>query len=119
MTINTIVKKVFDELMRIVVPVIYLYFWYMIPISLLGSKNVNTDSLIIGALPVIFIGLLSRQTSWSVGGEKGIKGDNIGLKTRATLDRRGSFEFQGIEMNETKVDKVIESVEKNEPLFKT
>lgn len=89
----------FDSLFRIVTPLIYLYLWYAIPASIFGKENVDIIALTVSALPVIFIGVISRQTNWSIGGKKGIKGDNIGRKVRATVDRRGSFEFEGIDMD--------------------
>jgi len=107
---------VLDSILKLVTPLIYLYLWYLIPTSVFGKENVDITALTLSALPVIFIGVISRQTSWSIGGDKGIKGDNIGRKVRATIDRKGSFEFEGIEMNEKKIDSVIESVTKN-PIF--
>lgn len=105
-----------SHILRIATPLIYLFLWYAIPVFILGKDNLDITALTLSALPVIFIGIISRQTSWSIGGDKGIKGDNIGRKVRATIDRKGSFEFEGIEMNEKKVESVIESVTKN-PIF--
>ncbi len=105
-----------DSLLRLITPLVYLYLWYAIPTSIFGRENIDITALTISALPVIFIGVISRQTSWSIGGDKGIKGDNIGKKVRATIDRKGSFEFEGIDMNDKKVEVVIESVTKN-PIF--
>lgn len=105
-----------DSVLRIITPLIYLYLWYAIPTYVFGKENIDILALTVSALPVIFIGVISRQTSWSIGGEKGLKGDNIGRKVRATIDRKGSLEFEGIEMDDKKIDSVIESVTKN-PIF--
>ncbi len=108
--------KLLDSLLKIVTPLVYLCLWYAIPTIIFGKENVDVLTLTISALPVIFIGVISRQTSWSIGGEKGIKGDNIGKKVRATIDRKGSFELEGIEMDDKKIENVIDSVSKN-PIF--
>jgi len=105
-----------NYILRIITPLIYLFLWYAIPTLIFGKDSLDIITLTLTALPVIFIGVISRQTSWSIGGDKGIKGDNIGRKVRATIDRKGSFEFEGIEMNKRKIDSVIESVTKN-PIF--
>jgi hypothetical protein len=105
-----------NSILRIITPLVYLIFWYMIPVIVFGKENVDIKTLTLLALPVIFIGVISRQTSWSIGGDKGIKADNIGRKARATIDRKGSFEFEGIEMTEKKVEAIIKSV-KNNPIF--
>ena len=108
------VAIVINLLLNLVVPLVYLYLWYAIPIYLFGKESIDANTLILSALPVIFISVISRQTTWSIGGEQGIKGDNIGRKVRATIDRKGSFEFEGIEMDEKKVTSVIESVTINQ-----
>jgi len=110
------ILTLWDSILRVVIPLIYLLFWYLIPISLFGKENVNISVLIYTALPVIFIGVISKQTTWSIGGEKGIKGDNIGRKARATIDRKGSFEFEGINIDQERAEKIIDAVKGN-PIF--
>lgn len=105
-----------DSILRVIIPLIYLFFWYVIPISLFGKENVDVTILVYTALPVIFIGVISKQTTWSIGGEKGIKGDNIGRKARATIDRKGSFEFEGIDIDEDRVKTIIDAVKEN-PIY--
>lgn len=109
-------STVLDIFLRILTPLIYLFFWYELPLLLLGKEKVDATVLITLALPVMFIGVISKQTTWSIGGDKGIKGDNIGRKVRATIDRRGSFDIEGIDMDEARVQKVINSVARN-PIF--
>lgn len=101
---------------RVIVPLLYVYCWYAIPALIFGKDKVDPLTLTLTALPVMFIGVISRQTTWSIGGDKGIKGDNIGKKVQATIDRKGSFNLQGVEMNEYMIKSVIESVEHN-PIF--
>lgn len=105
-----------SHILRITTPLIYLFLWYAIPAFIFGKDNLDVTTLTLSALPVIFIGVISRQTSWSIGGDKGLKGDNIGRKVRAIIDRKGSFEFEGVEMTDKKVESVIEAVTKN-PIF--
>jgi hypothetical protein len=80
---------------KTLLPLIYLFFWYFIPTYLLGVPILDGKTLIICSLPLVFIGVISQQTSWSIGGEYGIHGDNIGKKMEATLDGRGSFKLHG------------------------
>jgi len=111
-----ILSEALDYILRVFIPLFYVYCWYAIPVYLLGKENIDVMALIVTALPVMFIGVISKQTSWSIGGNKGIKGDNIGKRVKASIDRRGSFELQGIDMDEKKVEEVIEAVAKN-PVF--
>lgn len=104
------------SLVNFIIPIFYLFVWYFIPFLLFGTENIDMYTLTLTALPVLFIGLLSKQTSWSVGGENGIKGDNIGKKIKASLDRRGSFEIDGYDIDNEKVDDIIKSISKNEPI---
>lgn len=44
----------------------------------LSDEILDNNLFLVITLVIIFIGIISKSTSWSVGGEKGIKGDSLG-----------------------------------------
>ncbi len=79
MKINWI--NIVNIIWNFLVPVIYLLFWIFLLFlakELLGSDILNNNYFLSISLIILFIGIISRSTSWSVGGDNGIKGDSLG-----------------------------------------
>jgi hypothetical protein len=93
MTTGKIIKEIWTKS----APLIYLFFWYFLPINLFGDKlNENhINTLIITSLPVIFIGILANKNSWSIGGKNGINADSSRDKIEFCFDKIGTFKLYG------------------------
>lgn len=108
-------KQVTDTVARFLTPLIYLFLWYSVPLWLFGLDHIDIKMLTWAALPVLFIGVISRQTSWSIFGDYGIKGDNIGKKIKGCIDRHGSFEIAGYDLDTRQIEKFINAIKENRP----
>lgn len=69
------------ELWKFLVPILYLLAWVLIlriAKDLLGMGILDNNFFLSISLVILFMGIISRSTTWSVGGDKGIKGDSLG-----------------------------------------
>lgn len=111
-----LIETLSKDITKVVTPLVYLFFWYAIPAAIFGRENLNVRELTLAALPVIFIGVISKQTRWTIGGESVLSGDNIGKRASATVDRKGSFEIDGMDLEEKDMETIIKAVTEN-PIF--
>ena len=62
-------------------PLFYLLIWVLclgLAYHLLGQQIVGSPVFITSSLAILFIGVVSKSTSWSIGGNNGIRGDSLG-----------------------------------------
>lgn len=66
---------------KFLVPVLYLLLWILIlgiARKFLGPEILENNLFLSISLVILFMGIISQSTTWSVGGNKGIKGDSLG-----------------------------------------
>ena len=74
-------KKALPAFWGFLVPPLYLFLWvYILKLAQawLGIYDFDSRTIAVLSLPILFFGAISKSTSWSIGGEKGIKGDTLG-----------------------------------------
>lgn len=74
-------NEILITLCRFLSPIFYLFAWIILlwlARNLLGDNILSNWMFMIISLAIMFIGIISRSTSWSIFGDKGIKGDSLG-----------------------------------------
>lgn len=82
-------KVILKELWGFSAPILYLLFWIVIlklAKEWLGDDILDNNLFLVITLVIIFMGIISKSTSWSIGGEKGIKGDSTSKKAEFCVD---------------------------------
>lgn len=69
------------SILDFITPIIYLLCWIILlglGKFLLGEVIVGNSVFIISSLAILFIGIIAKSSSWSIGGNNGIKADTLG-----------------------------------------
>ena len=103
-----------------ITPIVYLLIWVMI-IKFAKSLGLQIDGVFIFvSLAILFFGVISKSTSWSIGHEKfGIKGDSTSKKVEFCADGVGTIKIFDDDMESreklmTKAGKIIKELKTNE-----
>jgi uncharacterized membrane protein YhdT len=110
---GTFFKSVAITIWRFIVPLIYLFAWFY-ALSLakkwMGLFPYDPNILATLSLPILFIGVLSKSTTWSIGGEKGIKGDTLGKYIKFGFGGEHPWDYTAyVSDDEKTIDKIKES----------
>jgi hypothetical protein len=79
---------------KFITPIVYLLVWVLI-IKFAKDLGLQTDGVFIFvSLVILFFGIISKSTSWSIGHEKfGIKGDSTSKKVEFCADGVGTIKI--------------------------
>lgn len=113
------------EIWKFLVPVLYLLLWIaMLGIAqkLLGPEIISNNYFLGISLIILFMGIISQSTSWSVGGDKGIKGDSLGKYVEFHSGAKFPWDYKyytanpekAIKESECKMEKINTKVVKDE-----
>ncbi len=78
---KNVYENFFKGFWKFILPILYLLIWILLlklSKEILGVEILNNNLFLIISLVIIFIGIISSSTSWSIFGDKGIKGDSLG-----------------------------------------
>lgn len=113
------------EVWKFLAPAIYLLIWIgILEIAkiLFGPKILENNFFLGITLIILFMGIISRSTSWSVGGDKGIKGDSLGKYVEFHSGAKFPWDYKyytddpekAIKESENKMKKINTEAFKNE-----
>lgn len=88
------IKNVVKSAWVFLAPVIYLFIWILL-IRFARDLGLPTDGYFLTiTLIILFFGILSKSTSWSIGHEKfGVKGDSTSKKVEFCADGIGTIKI--------------------------
>lgn len=108
-------KVILKGLWDFSVPILYLFFWItMLKLAKewLGSDILDNNLFLVITLVIIFMGIISKSTSWSIGGDKGIKGDSLGKYVEFHSGGNPPWDYKLFIEDEQEAKAKIESSEK-------
>lgn len=87
-------RNMASSIWRFLTPIIYLFVWILlVKFAVVLGLPINASFLGI-TLIILFLGILSKSTSWSIGHEKlGIKGDSTSKKVEFCADGVGTIKI--------------------------
>ena len=112
------IKKLIKVLWIFFEPIAYLLIWILL-IKLAKSLGLSIDgTFLLISLIILFFGIISKSTAWSIGHEKfGIKGDSTSKKIEFCADGVGTIKIFDDDLNTkkqlmTEATKVIKELKK-------
>lgn len=97
------------------VPILYLFAWIVmlkLAKEWLGSDVLENNLFLVTTLVIIFMGIITKSTSWSIGGEKGIKGDSLGKYVEFHSGGNPPWDYKLFIENENTAKDKVEGSEK-------
>lgn len=107
-----------NQIISYAVPVAYLLIWLLlVALAKFLGIEISTPFLLC-SLAIIFIGVISKSTSWSIGHDKfGIKGDTTSKKVEFCADQKGTIKILDDNTEDTikkmkEAGKIVEALKK-------
>ncbi len=87
-------RNIASSVWRFLTPIIYLLVWILL-VKLADVLGLSIDASFLGiSLIILFLSIISKSTSWSIGHEKfGIKGDSTSKKVEFCADGVGTIKI--------------------------